>query len=649
MTQRHIYLNMTSLSDAQTIFFDQFNWNQWPQETLPSVDSVGRVLSEPVFAQYSSPNYHAAAMDGIAVRAEDTFGINANRPKKLLVNNNAFYVNTGHVLPPQTNAVIMIEDIQIIDDSTIIIEAPAVPWQHVRKMGEDMVATEMLFPRNHCITPYCLGALLAGGVFTVHVNKKPRIGIIPTGNEIINWNDKQASSLPPGYVIESNSHVLGSLVIQAGGEVTTFEKLPDHVKVIQDTVNHMMQQEDIDIGIIIGGSSAGAEDYTRQVVQLCGEVLVHGVTIMPGKPVVLGKVNNKPMIGVPGYPVSAIIVFEQFIAPLIRNMTGQLEEKRKILQVITGRKIASKLGVEEFLRVKLGRVGDHIIATPLPRGAGTITSLTRADGIIRIPTHVEGINSNEIVNAELIRPKETLDKTIVAVGSHDNCLDLLSDHIRQFDKHLSLASNHVGSMGGIMAIKKQLCHIAGIHLLDTTDGSYNVSYIKRYLPHMAVKLINLVVRDQGLMVLPGNPKNIKGIQDLANKDIMFINRQNGSGTRILLDYQLERLGIQSDDIQGYNTEEFTHMTIAASVYSRSADVGLGILSAAKSLGLDFIPVVKEQYDLIIPEPIFQTDFIQTLIQTIRSDSFKKRVISLGGYSTHLTGVEINCFKSDENL
>ncbi len=629
---------MKTLIEAQTILFESFPFSTYTKEkTIPVPDAVGRILSEPAVAQLSSPSFHVAAMDGIAIKAESSFGTSETKPKELIINKEAFYVNTGHVLPENTNAVIMIEHIQEVGDNRVMIEAPAFPWQHVRKVGEDIVATELLFPRNHVITPFCVGALLSGGLFSVPVKKKPKAYIIPTGSELVDFQEATKETLKPGQVIESNSYVLGNLITSHGGRFMRNDLVKDNVDIIQKITKKAAENDDIDFILIDGGSSAGSEDYSKIVIENLGKVLVHGVTIMPGKPIIIGDINGKPVFGIPGYPVSAIMAFEQFVGPMILKMLGQPDRERERIQVELSRKVTSKLGIEEFLRVKLGHVGDRIVATPLPRGAGSITSLTEADGIIRIPNHMEGLKEHTPVHAELLRSVSSLKKTIVAVGSHDNTLDILADMLKANHSHVTLSSSHVGSLGGLMAIRKGVCHIAGSHLLDTEDGSYNKSYINRYLPNIKTKLVNLVLRDQGLIVPKGNPKNIKGIEDLTQKDIVFINRQSGSGTRILLDYQLNELGIPPDKIQGYDNEEFTHMSVAVSVQSGAADVGLGILAAAKALDLDFIPVVTEQYDLVIPEVHFETNLIKILLDTINTRDFKSRVLALGGYSTKKTG------------
>ncbi|MBT8363083.1 MAG: molybdopterin biosynthesis protein [Deltaproteobacteria bacterium] len=634
---RSVYLKMKTLQEAREIVQEQFSMaNFLAAETVPVPQAVGRVLAEPVYAKISAPHFNAAAMDGLAVKAASTFGASEAVTMELRIDQDAFNVNTGHVMPPDTDAVIMIEHVNFLDTDRIEIDKPVFPWQNVRKVGEDIVATELLFPQNHVITPYCLGALLTGGVFKIQVKKKPRVLIIPTGSELVDWRTQSLDNIKPGQVLETNSFVLGSLIEKYGGTYIRHEMLIDDSETIKEVVNEAVNA-DYEMILILGGSSAGSEDYAKGVVSDLGQVLVHGVTIMPGKPVVIGAVRDKPVFGIPGYPVSAIIAFEQFVRPIMNRMLGQPDQINQTVDVKPTKKIASKLGVEEFLRVKLGQVGNRVVATPLPRGAGCITSITEADGIIRIPNHIEGLKDHETATAELLRPHSAVRHTIVIVGSHDNTLDVLADKIKANYNHLTVSSSHVGSMGGLMAIKRGVCHLAGSHLLDAEDGSYNVSYVQKYLPGIDVRLVNLVYRDQGLIVRRGNPKDIKGIEDLARSDISIINRQTGSGTRILLDYRLNQIGINPAEIIGYQHEEFTHMAVAVAVLSGTVDTGLGIYAAAKALDLDFIPVVTEQFDLIIPLAHFETENIQLMLETINTREFKRRVEELGGYSTEKTG------------
>jgi len=634
--KRNIYLQKKSLQEARQIVFEKFLPRSTETEWTLAADATHRVLAEPVHAKISSPNFHAAAMDGVAVRAADTFGASETRPLQLTLGQTAFSVNTGHIMPQGCDAVIMIEQVNPVDQGRIEIEAPAYPWQNVRKMGEDMVATELLFARNHKITPYCIGALITAGISRVCVWKKPRLLIIPTGSELVDHETADTAKLAPGRILESNSHMLGRLAADCGAEYSRHPIVADETETIRKTLE-ATDWERFDVVCILGGSSAGSEDYTRAVMEAMGEIYVHGVTMMPGKPVIVGEIKDTPVYGLPGYPVSSIIAFEQLIRPLLMQLINQPEPEAPTVQAQPTRKLPSKLGVEEFVRVKLGRVSGNMVATPLPRGAGAITSITEADGILRIPGEVEGLEADAPVAVTPLRPLSHIYQNIVCVGSHDNSLDVIADMIRQRSGQASLSSSHVGSMGGLMAIKKGLCHMAGTHLLDTSDGSYNISYIKQYLPEKPVHLIHLVNREQGLIVKPGNPKGIKDIQDLARPDVQFINRQAGSGTRILLDYRLKQLNMAAADIAGYANEEYTHMAVTVAVLSDAADVGLGIHAAARALDLEFIPVVTESYDLVIPDEFMETPYIRMILDIIASDAFTSRVAALGGYHVENTG------------
>lgn len=638
--QRHIYLQMKTLEEAREIFFTRFSFDRYlHSESIPSREAAGRVTAGPVFARYSSPGYHAAAMDGIALKAETTFGTTIDRPKELRIGKDTFFVNTGQMMPEGTDAVVMIEHVVVVNDETVQIEAAAFPWQYVRRVGEDIVATELILSQNHLITPYEVGALLNGGVFEVAVKQKPRVLIMPTGSELVSEHDLTLDTPSLGRVVESNSAILGAMVRNCGGEWLSHPIVPDVYEQILGAVRGAAAGE-ADIIIVSAGSSAGSEDYTANVIAELGEVLVHGITMMPGKPTVLGIINNKPVIGNPGYTVSAIMAFEKTVQPIIYKMLGIREPVRPTTSVRTARKLASRLGIEEFVRVKLGRVRDTIVATSLPRGAGSVTTLTEADGIIRIPDHVEGINAGETVEADLLRDLAEIENTVVVVGSHDNTLDILANQMKVQDPRFGLSSSNVGSLGGLIALREGYCHVAGSHLLDTDTGTYNISYINRYLPDMKVALVNLVYREQGLIVPPGNPKGINGIQDLARDDVAFVNRQAGSGTRVLLDYRLAESDIEPERINGYGQEEFTHMSVAVSVLSGAADTGLGIYAAAKALELDFVPIVTEEYDLVIPETFIEDEKIQLMLETIRCDPFKALVDQLGGYDTSKTGTVV---------
>jgi putative molybdopterin biosynthesis protein len=635
--KRNIYFKMKLLAEAQELFFNCLDFGKMlGVEEISTPEGLGRVLAEPVFARISSPNFHAAAMDGIAVYAEKTFGASIERPRQLKLGREALWINTGHPLPPETNAVIMVENLNLLSEDLVEIQAAAYPWQNVRKLGEDMVATELLLPQGHRITAYDSGALIAGGVVRLSVKKRPRVILVPTGSELVDWSELSDQPLPRGKVPEFNTLILAGLVTESGGVAERRPIVPDDPERIREVLSQAAAS-DCQMIILNAGSSSGSEDYALSSIQAVGEVLVHGVAIMPGKPTILGIIQGKPVIGNPGYPVSASISFEQFARPVLFRMLGSMPPERKKLMVFPARSFPSKLGQEEFLRVNLGQVGDKVIANPLPRGAGTITSLTRADGIIRVPENVEGLNLNEPVPAELLRDEQIIARTVVIVGSHDNTLDLLGNFFTLSYPRFRLTSSNVGSTGGLMALKRGIAHLAGSHLLDPETGEYNIPDIRRLIPDVPVKGVNLAYRQQGLILPKGNAKGIKGLEDLTRPDIILINRQAGSGTRILLDFRLKALGIDPAAIRGYEDEEFTHMAVAVNILSGRADVGMGIYAAAKALDLDFIPVVQERYDLIISEKFWAEEKIQALLSVIRSKEFQEAVRGLGGYDLSQTG------------
>ncbi len=636
--KRQVYLSMKSLEEARNIFFSRFGPDKKTGiSRVKAEESDGRITAEPVFARRSAPSYHSSAMDGIAVKAEQTYGATERLPMTLALGKDAVWVNTGQPFPKPFNAVIMIEDIHMIDDGHVEIRSSAYPWQHVRKVGEDIVATQLLFPQNHRIRAYDIGALISGGVFSVNVRKRPRVTIIPTGSELIRHEDiGEGETLDEGRIVEYNARVLAGLVRECNGIPLVHDIVSDSEKEIKKVLHQYIDSE-ADVIIVNAGSSAGSKDFTVHAIGEMGEVLVHGVAMMPGKPTILGIVEGKPVIGNPGYAVSAALSFEQFVKPILYTLQGVSPPKKPTIEVQPTRDIPSKLGTEEFLRVNIGRVGDRHVATPLARAAGSITTLTRAEGIIRIPALSEGISQGRTTTAELLVDEEDLMNTVVVIGSHDMAIDILGDEVRRNRGNVRISSGNVGSLGGLLAIRKGTCHMAGSHLLDTETGEYNLSYIKRYIPNMDVTVFHLVLRDQGLILRKGNPKGIKGVQDLARDDVVFVNRQAGSGTRVLFDYKLNQAGIPSDAVKGYDHEEFTHMAVAVDILSGAADCGMGIHAAAKALDLDFVPIEQEQYDLIVPTRTLDQPNIQDTLNTMRSDNFRKRVAALGGYDPSRSG------------
>jgi putative molybdopterin biosynthesis protein len=636
------YLDNEPLADARRKYHEALETaligGPLAGERIPIGDALGRVTSEAVIAKISSPFYHSAAMDGYAVRFIDTFGASETRPKRLNVPAEAVAIDTGDPMPDGFNAVIMIEDVEKVSDSEIEILKPSPPWQHVRLVGEDIVATELILPENHMVRPVDMAAMIASGHSSVVVRRRPVISIIPTGTELID-----PGIMPKkGDILDFNSTMLSAMASECGAHAVRSGIIKDDAALLRKTITEAVTVSDI--AVINAGSSAGREDFTADVIAGLGKVIVHGVAIKPGKPVILGIVDGKPVIGIPGYPVSAALTFNLFVKPLIYTLLGITPPDPGKINANLSRQVASALGQEEFIRVKLGSVAGKLIATPVTRGAGALMSLVRADGIIRVPAPSEGIAANHEVTVELLRSSYDIENTIVCIGSHDNVLDVLANFLKKKNPRFSLSSAHVGSMGGLLALKRGEAHLAGTHLLDEATGEYNVSYIKKLLPDRKTVLVNLVYRTQGFIVPRGNPKGIKGFEDLAREDVVFVNRQAGAGTRLLTDLHLKRLKIDPKNVKGYDHEEFTHMAVAAAVLSGVADTGLAVLSAAQALQLDFIPVAQERYDLAIPEEFYDTSMMRALLAIIREDrEFRDQIVAMGGYDISEMGRVIGVY------
>ncbi|MBI4807317.1 MAG: molybdopterin biosynthesis protein [Desulfovibrio sp.] len=603
-------------------------------ESVPVEECLGRITAKPVMARLSSPTFHCAAMDGIAVKGESTFSAREGSPVVLSPDTDFAMVNTGQPLPMGFDAVVMIEHVVFDDQGRATLETPVAPWTHVRRIGEDIVATELVLPRRRKLTAYDLGALLSCGVWEVEVYERVRMSVIPTGDEVLDYTTHPTPG--PGQVVESNSVMLCALAQSWGLDARRRPPVPDNLDALARSVEEALNSP-AHIITLVAGSSAGSKDFTRAVMERFGEVVVHGIQAMPGKPSLLGVAQGKLLVGAPGYPVSAVVCFEELLAPLAAWLTRAEPARRPTARVRLAKDAPSRPGLTEFLRLSVGRVGDGYSALPLSRGAGLITTLTRAQAVAKIPPDKEGLAKGEEVTAELLVSPEELERTLVVVGSHDITLDLLADELMRLDNPMRLASSHVGSLGGLAALAQGSALIAGTHLLDTDTGDFNFSFLDKHLPGMAVAVINLAIRHQGFIVSPGNPKDIQDVSSLARGDVRFVNRQRGAGTRILLDYHLKIAGIDPTKVTGYTQEEMTHMGVAANVQNGGADCGLGVFAAAKALDLDFVPLARERYDLALPLTSLEEPRVQALLHVIQSDSFKAKVEALGGYETVWTG------------
>lgn len=634
MSRRNIYLITIPVVEAVALAKGALDRDRlMGREVVPSHEAAGRVTAAPVFARLSSPSFHAAAMDGIAVRSEETFA--AREGASLRLERGSYLpVNTGQPLPEGMDAVIRIEDILSTGEGAVLIEAPAFPWMHVRRVGQDIVATELMLPRNQPLSAYDVGALLSAGIWELEVWEPVRIVFIPTGDEVLDFTLCPVPA--PGEVIESNSQVFCALARAWGAEPRRVPPVADDPAAIRAGIEAALAS-DAHIVVVGAGSSAGEKDFTARIFAEVGVVLAHGLAVSPGKPTLLGAARGKLLVGAPGYPGSAIVCFEEVLAPVVAWLSRRPLPVREKVKVRIARKIPSKLGTEELVRLAVGRIGGEAMAVPLGRGPGMISSLTRAQALVRVPAPSEGIDQDSMAEAELLVPSPVLESVLVHVGSHDNTLDLLADELMGFSTPLRLVSSNVGSLGGLSALRSGAAMFAGVHLFDPESKDFNFPFLERYLPGEELLVVNLAIRHQGLIVPAGNPKGIEGVADLAREDILFINRQRGAGTRILLDEELRRAGLAARQIRGYEREEFTHMAVAVNVRAGAADTGLGIRSASRALELDFVPVARERYDLVIPRRFADDPKIQALLNLLSRPDVRARIETLGGYETTLTG------------
>lgn len=636
MAKRNLYLKTTPVEEAREKYMqalEEAGCLKQEEERTDTYESLGRITAEAVYAKCCSPLFNAAAMDGIAVKSAETAEAGEERPLALSLGSGYRIIDTGDPVKSPFDAVIMAEDVMETGEGMVTITKSVPGWQHVRPIGEDIAAGEMLLPSHHTIRPVDIGVLLAGGILNLEIFKKPQVSIIPTGTEIIMPHENPKE----GDIIDSNSGMIAAMVTESGGVPYRCSIVPDDYQKIKETV--LQETERSDMVIINAGSSAGTEDYTVHVLREIGQVIVHGVAMKPGKPVILAIVQGKPVIGLPGYPVSAYLAFENFAEPVLRIMAGLSPNKgsstRKTVKAVLSKRTVSSLKHREYVRVKVGKVGDKFVCAPLARGAGAAMSLVRADGFCVIPQESEGFEAGETVDVELYTDLVQIENTLVSIGSHDIIIDVMNDMMAERFPGMNLSGTHVGSMGGLMALSRGETVIAPTHLLDEETGEYNVSYMENIFPGENMALIKGVDRIQGIMVKKGNPLGIKGVEDLTR--VRYVNRQRGAGTRVLLDYKLKQAGITPDMIDGYDKEAATHMAVAALVASEEIDAGMGVKSAADAMGLDFIEVGTEEYDFAIRQENLELPQVRAFRQILESEEFHEKLAEMGGYGWRQAG------------
>lgn len=608
--------------------------NRPDMETVPLPQALRRITGRPVLAAMDSPHYYSAAIDGLLARSGDTFAATPEHPIELPITSSDSFVEMGSPVPEGYDAVIPLHELEHANPGSVCIRRASNPWRNVRPAGEDVARNEIILPKDHRIQPADIGALAAAGIESVTVYQRPRVAILPLGNHLV------PAGTPPqvGQMIDSNSVTLDGLVQEVGGVPLITNICPERLESAGEALRQAARENDL--VLVLAGPSHGSALVSRLLADL-GERVVQGIALKPCQGVILGIVEGKPIFGLPFHPVGVFTGFEAFVRPVLEQILGPSVSGEDLPRVSATLAVPYKrplAGSEEFVRVRLGWVDDRMVAVPEVGGASTLMSLVRASGLFRVNADVEELPARTNITVRLLSPKRTLHSNILVLGTHDICFDVLRSLLRSSYPELTLHTAATGGMKGLQAVKAGLCHAASIHLFDEETGEYNTPFLTSGpLPEPMV-LLNLCSRDLGLIVAPGNPLGITGLQDLARQDVRFINRQKGSGTRVLLDYHLRQLDIDPESVSGFPRQVKTHMAVAAAVSSQAVDVGPGISTAARTLRLDFVPCLKERLDLLIPKRFYSRFPGAGLVQVIRSPRFRSKAAEqMSDYDFSLTG------------
>jgi putative molybdopterin biosynthesis protein len=598
------YLNLTPLPEALAAMRRAFPPSDHA-ETVPLRLAVGRVTAEPLYAEYSVPEVDIAKFDGYAVKSRDTPGAQDQRPLPLL---EYARINTGEMLPPAFDAVVMVEDTWD-DGGTPWIRKSAAPWQNVRHAGEDIRAGELVLPKGHRIRPFDLGALATYGITRIAV-RSVRVGIIPTGSDLVPLGVAPA----PGQTIETNTLMAEAYLTRMGATCHRYGIVPDDPDLIRSALEAAVAENDL--VILSAGSSAGSRDFSRDVVGAIGEIIFHGIAVRPGKPVLLASVDSKPVLGMPGYPVAAQTVLREVAGNLLA-WWGLPALPGEELDVRLSRRLASDLGFDEFVPVSVGRVDGTCFATPHPRGGGIQMAVVRANGYIHIPAEREGIEAGEEVRVRLTVPSASIPRTLICVGVRDPTIAELGNCLA--DAGYLLHCCKASTMGAVLALRAKTCHAASVSLAET-EAAWN-DRVLRYLPGVDLLRVQVARTELGLV-------SAGDLDTDTLASLRFVNHPKGTAARALLDAWLDREGIDAGSIAGYGHEVKTPAAVAAAVGNGFADAGVCPAATAREAGLRFIPLGYETRDLLVREELAADEGVACLIRSARSPEFGERLRSL---------------------
>jgi len=619
------YLSLCSLDHALSVMKSSFSAPQ-RTEQVPIMESVGRVVVTPVYASYSVPEVPLSAMDGIAVSSRNTIGASETAPVTL---ESFARVNTGNIVPPEFDAVIMIEDTWEAGERFQIRKAAA-PGQHVRPAGEDIREGRLVLPRGHLVRAFDVGAMATYGITAIEA-RAVRIGIIPTGSELVPLGTRPK----PGQVVESNTVMAQVFLGATGAKCTRYPIVRDDPDLIADTLRAAVK--DNDLVIISAGSSAGTRDFTAGVIGSLGELLFHGVAVKPGKPVMLGKIQGKPVLGLPGYPLAAQTALREFAAPLLESW-GFAPAPKYSVRVRLAQAVTSDLGFDEFVPVFVGRIGTSLWGTPFVRGPVVQTATVKANGYTHIPAQVEGYEAGTELEVLLTTDPGSIGRTLILTGTLDPALEELANLVH--DEGLFIHASNTGNLAGMLALSRQTCHAAVLSLpADYLLPAYRP--LARHVVADEILFVHIATIGYGIATRDG-----LGPDDITK--VRFLNTKSESPSRLILDALLSSRGIDASRVNGYLSEASGPAAVAVAIRNRTADAGICTAGIADAHGLQFVPLASEDYELAIRRDLLSDPRLGTLIALIRSPAYRALLGKTGGYTTERTGM-LRCLSKDSVL
>ena len=634
------FLEVVSADEARTRFSSHLGLTPLAAETVALADALTRVLAHDVVAAVDAPPFDRSNVDGFALRAVDTIGASDGAPKLFTLNaeviacghapalevtpGTATTIATGGVIPRGADAVIMIEQTELIEEGTprssisIELRRAASAGQFISYAGSDIARGETLLRLGARIGSREIGMLAASGLANIDVVRRPRVAVLSTGDELV----EPGKALRPASVYDSNGAIVTAAITEAGGEPIPMGAFPDDAAALEKAVRQALATSDM--VVLSGGTSKGAGDLSHAVVSRLGKpgILVHGVALKPGKPLCLGVVDGKPIVVLPGFPTSAIFTFHAFVAPVIRAYAGLLPEAAQVVSARVPVRIASELGRKEFVLVSLIQSEEGTIAFPTGKGSGSVTSFSQADGFLEIDALATSLDADTQAQVTLIGSAAQAPDLVI-MGSHDVALDVVVGAMAE--RGFSARTLAVGSLGGVAAAMRGECDVAPVHLIDPATGKYNV--------HLITPALTLVPgwrRMQGILFRPGD-KRFEGKSAaealktiLADISALMVNRNPGAGTRVLIDDLLK--GAKP---AGYANQPKSHNAVAASVAQNRADWGVAIEPVAKIYGLGFLPVAPEHYDFLVVESRRERPAVQAFLAALRDNATRERIAALG--------------------